>query len=32
MSVALESFALQLDSPEQVYGEFVGDRIPFGFE
>lgn len=32
MSVALESFALQLESPEQVYGEFVGDRIPFGFE
>jgi hypothetical protein len=32
MSINLESFALQLDDPAEVYGEPRGERVPFGFE
>ena len=32
MSVNLEAFALQLDDPQDVYGDARGDRVPFGFE
>jgi hypothetical protein len=32
MSINLESFALQLDDPAEVYGDPRGERVPFGFE
>ena len=32
MSVNLEAFALQLDDPQDVYGDARGERVPFGFE
>lgn len=32
MSINLESFAVQLDDPSDVYGECRGEIVPFGFE
>ena len=32
MSINLESFAVQLDDPAEVYRGARGDRVPFGFE
>ena len=32
MSINLESFALQLDDPAEVYHDPRGERVPFGFE
>lgn len=31
MSINLESFAIQFDRPEELYGKLHGDRVPFGF-
>lgn len=32
MTLSLESFAIAVDDPSDMYGDPVGDHVPFGFE